>query len=124
PLLLSCASVSRSLLRQHLLSSSRSRPPPTSTLSPYTTLFRSSLSQGKLFPAVRNQFPHIFSIPLQLQFPVFNVSPDAGELGSGTDRKSTRLNSSHVSISYAVFCLKKKRKSSIDRATESTTSTR
>src|SRR5437868_10840826 len=65
------------------------RPPPRSTLFPYTTLFRSQYVR---------------------------VRPPAGpclfEYGADfpEDRKSTRLNSSHVSISYAVFCLKKKKK--------------
>src|SRR5207249_8267169 len=69
------------------------RRPPRSTLFPYTTLFRSfhvSILEKEI--AARRR-------PL--------VSPVAGR---GKDRKSTRLNSSHVSISYAVFCLKKKNK--------------
>src|SRR2546427_8983303 len=66
------------------------RRPPRSTLFPYTTLFRSAYAQ--LGQAVR-------------------VAVDFGiELGVGPeDRKSTRLNSSHSQISYAVFCLKKKK---------------
>src|SRR5947209_12448999 len=64
------------------------RRPPRSTLFPYTTLFRSSLD------------PKWFDTHLHL----------VGPPGSGkTDRKSTRLNSSHANISYAVFCLKKKK---------------
>src|SRR5438309_8704649 len=73
------------------------RRPPRSTLFPYTTLFRSLvrlafrlLAAGSLFPA-----------------PSCNFSP-AARLFTALDRKSTRLNSSHSSISYAVFCLKKK----------------
>src|SRR6266511_5757026 len=62
------------------------RRPPRSTLFPYTTLFRSQ--EG---PAVR--------LRPRVQEP---------RRGGGGDRKSTRLNSSHVKISYAVFCLKKK----------------
>src|SRR5699024_12556081 len=69
--------------------SPRCRPPPISTLFPYTTLFRSGNGRS------------IF----QITFGCFN-SP--GNPSIGVDRKSTRLNSSHVSISYAVFCLKKK----------------
>src|SRR5207249_11716666 len=70
------------------------RRPPRSTLFPYTTLFRSTLSDRR----------PIFSRSMVLE--------TSGEsLGVPTpDRKSTRLNSSHVSISYAVFCLKKKKK--------------
>src|SRR5574337_1597447 len=63
------------------------RRPPRSTLFPYTTLFRS---------LTREQKPACFANSLVV-----------GECGS-RDRKSTRLNSSHHSISYAVFCLKKK----------------
>src|SRR5260221_9844431 len=64
------------------------RRPPRSTLFPYTTLFR---SRGD---------------PLQKREP---VAPAAlAEFGATGDRKSTRLNSSHTVISYAVFCLKKK----------------
>src|SRR5206468_9146639 len=73
------------------------RPPPRSTLFPYTTLFRSC----RVRPA-RGADPRTRS--------------DCGQPGAvrapeaGTDRKSTRLNSSHDQISYAVFCLKKKKK--------------
>src|SRR2546427_1847123 len=92
------------------------RRPPRSTLFPYTTLFRSQwreypypfvygMHDPALFPTegfrecctrslARAQLPH--SIP--------------GSLRWETDRKSTRLNSSHSQISYAVFCLKKKKK--------------
>src|SRR5207249_8259019 len=63
--------------------------PPRSTLFPYTTLFRS----------------HNFPKDTILQFYLNQIDLGAGAHG---DRKSTRLNSSHVSISYAVFCLKKK----------------
>src|SRR5204863_7004006 len=66
------------------------RRPPRSTLFPYTTLFRSA-----------NAFSSIASPGKERQH--------AGDCGSGEDRKSTRLNSSHVEISYAVFCLKKKK---------------
>src|SRR5437868_13291261 len=69
------------------------RRPPRSTLFPYTTLFRSSIFR-------------IADDPSNLARPELG-----GDLRPpiSTDRKSTRLNSSHVSISYAVFCLKKKR---------------
>src|SRR5690349_21938500 len=98
------------------------RRPPRSTLFPYTTLFRSNA-------------PYVPGVPIGT---VTTVTPNQGTLGStatvkpfvdptridtvgvvtgpparpprGTDRKSTRLNSSHVEISYAVFCLKKKKK--------------
>src|SRR5579871_4236872 len=67
------------------------RRPPRSTLFPYTTLFRSRHREHQL----RSAEP-------------------AADSGAGRrDRKSTRLNSSHVEISYAVFCLKKKKKTNI-----------
>src|SRR2546430_6605963 len=67
------------------------RRPPRSTLFPYTTLFRSLLQELS-----REQFDILTALPKRRQF-------DYDE-----DRKSTRLNSSHSQISYAVFCLKKK----------------
>src|SRR2546426_9392599 len=71
------------------------RRPPRSTLFPYTTLFRS------LGP------PLVLRLDLGYRFHSGNI--DGYALPSG-DRKSTRLNSSHLVISYAVFCLKKKKK--------------
>src|SRR5437899_5169363 len=70
------------------------RRPPRSTLFPYTTLFRSFRVRGY----------H----PLWLHFPEHSTMSDAKTCGCSQDRKSTRLNSSHLGISYAVFCLKKK----------------
>src|SRR5438874_10654904 len=75
------------------------RRPPRSTLFPYTTLFRSA--EVVLFYA----FSGIAVIAGGLLVTQSNPARDDGE-----DRKSTRLNSSHVEISYAVFCLKKKKK--------------
>src|SRR3712207_7240795 len=91
------------------------RRPPRSTLFPYTTLFRSSVGRGSFTVSV---------------LPQTRTNTNLGELGEGDrvnleadvigkyverllaprieDRKSTRLNSSHANISYAVFCLKKK----------------
>src|SRR5947209_12748166 len=79
------------------------RRPPRSTLFPYTTLFRSHLDlAGQLRPqgarAARQELPR-----------VARARPDRA-LPGDQDRKSTRLNSSHANISYAVFCLKKKKK--------------
>src|SRR5260221_2752458 len=74
------------------------RRPPRSTLFPYTTLFRSLSSS----PWVRG------SSSLQLWSP-HHARPPPRESRSWRDRKSTRLNSSHTVISYAVFCLKKKK---------------
>src|SRR5258707_9771023 len=70
------------------------RRPPRSTLFPYTTLFRSSPCKMKLRP--------VRAAEIRL---LKNMSGLC--LGPNTDRKSTRLNSSHANISYAVFCLKK-----------------
>src|SRR5690348_18092308 len=85
------------------------RPPPRPTLFPYTTLFRSfGIVEGvwridRLDPG-RAAFEH------EAAPRVVELHRVAGALGAqvGRDRKSTRLNSSHPSISYAVFCLKKK----------------
>src|SRR2546422_7636139 len=73
------------------------RRPPRSTLFPYTTLFRSSTTRP-------------MSIPAQAERMGTPASINASE--PPQDRKSTRLNSSHGYISYAVFCLKKKKKTS------------
>src|SRR5689334_24694389 len=72
------------------------RRPPRSTLFPYTTLFRSDLPHAP--SALRAALPH------------GGAGSGDGVLARRRDRKSTRLNSSHSSISYAVFCLKKKKK--------------
>src|SRR3712207_7357779 len=81
------------------------RRPPRSTLFPYTTLFRSLGTSNAIFT------PRALSTSLRF-IPTFefdrfrtNRTRDIGK-----DRKSTRLNSSHANISYAVFCLKKKKK--------------
>src|SRR5437870_11374956 len=74
------------------------RRPPRSTLFPYTTLFRS--------------YHGLHNAPLKALGGA-PIATGRGGLASGValaDRKSTRLNSSHVAISYAVFCLKKKKK--------------
>src|SRR5690242_21855266 len=75
------------------------RPPPSSTLFPYTTLFRSR--RGVRSGDGDERLP---------QRPAARPGPRAGvPVDAREDRKSTRLNSSHMSISYAVFCLKKKK---------------
>src|SRR2546421_8931582 len=82
------------------------RRPPRSTLFPYTTLFRSFLDRSfnLQLTAAGGTLHH------RLEIDYKNPTP-AGFLGgrAGRDRKSTRLNSSHDQISYAVFCLKKKK---------------
>src|SRR3712207_8308779 len=86
------------------------RRPPRSTLFPYTTLFRSYLSSSGY---------HIMPV-VSVVSPAFSLTPNHHEVAEAfevplaflmdpenQDRKSTRLNSSHANISYAVFCLKK-----------------
>src|SRR2546427_7677933 len=86
------------------------RRPPRSTLFPYTTLFRSravtvAQRQGEVWPGAE-------TLDLNRARGRVDRGPASGEPGMGCegDRKSTRLNSSHSQISYAVFCLKKKKK--------------
>src|SRR3712207_8566213 len=95
------------------------RRPPRSTLFPYTTLFRSRDLIG-----VVTQDTHVFNDTLRAN--LLLARPEAteadllrvaaqtqlSELVERLDRKSTRLNSSHANISYAVFCLKKEREAS------------
>src|SRR5256885_7400197 len=84
------------------------RRPPRSTLFPYTTLFRSSRSHGtgpggsNRGEGVRNRVIPEYAISCRVRY-AYCRAAHAVE-----DRKSTRLNSSHLVISYAVFCLKKK----------------
>src|SRR5437588_7961397 len=84
------------------------RRPPRSTLFPYTTLFRSQLA-STLRASVRTQRSAgpIAGLPQRLAVEV--------DQRLGPDRKSTRLNSSHTVISYAVFCLKKKKNENRNR---------
>src|SRR5262245_65683579 len=80
------------------------RRPPRSTLFPYTTLFRSKESITRPMPGPPQVNP-LAGKPLRYLIGTESAGP--GRLGA--DRKSTRLNSSHLGISYAVFCLKKKK---------------
>src|SRR5436309_11640113 len=77
------------------------RRPPSSTLFPYTTLFRSPAEPRGPADVRRRQV----RLHRRRRGPVLHRGPHRT---TGPDRKSTRLNSSHVKISYAVFCLKKK----------------
>src|SRR3712207_7168658 len=81
------------------------RRPPRSTLFPYTTLFRSGSRQ-----TVQHRHLDVEDHQVGAQFgrPVDGLLAVADLGDDGVDRKSTRLNSSHANISYAVFCLKKK----------------
>src|SRR5438034_734525 len=83
-------------------------PPPTSTLFPYTTLFR-SLRGGIVIVLDGIARPGHLR-PLETRHGAEKLELHRDGKGSGQDRKSTRLNSSHTVISYAVFCLKKKKK--------------
>src|SRR5689334_23785852 len=96
------------------------RRPPRSTLFPYTTLFRSKESIEKAKESAKKEKINNvkFEVSSASEFPgsdydfvtFFDCLHDMGDPeGALTDRKSTRLNSSHSSISYAVFCLKKKK---------------
>src|SRR5256885_12923790 len=98
------------------------RRPPRSTLFPYTTLFRSvwasqvgkrklvtifliaTLILGSVFLGIKGVEYHEKFVEHHVPGLAFNFEP-----GADIDRKSTRLNSSHLVISYAVFCLKKKK---------------
>src|SRR2546430_12302272 len=93
------------------------RRPPRSTLFPYTTLFRSLLGkhlilclgerpEGQSLGLDDGLHASLVSLKHHLQH---LLSRAAGDVEDGVDRKSTRLNSSHSQISYAVFCLKKKK---------------
>src|SRR3712207_7940567 len=95
------------------------RRPPRSPLFPYTTLFRSCIAQDRFaehVAALEKRLPPGggFTVVVEPPFVVVGDGPAAAvrEHAAGTvrwaDRKSTRLNSSHANISYAVFCLKKK----------------
>src|SRR5690606_39834754 len=100
------------------------RRPPTSTLFPYTTLFRSSnlfvlLARGNIALSivltVTASLITILTLPLFTNMALQHFMGEGESIvlpvgkTIGIDRKSTRLNSSHVKISYAVFCLKKKK---------------
>src|SRR2546422_7969214 len=86
------------------------RRPPRSTLFPYTTLFRSLVEWVKGGQLVMERFDKYFVPGLPyLDRVVIRVIKDPMTEMAALDRKSTRLNSSHGYISYAVFCLKKKK---------------
>src|SRR5689334_23919830 len=85
------------------------RRPPRSTLFPYTTLFRSMLEQVGDDNGVALTLAGIAAAVLRLPQPDPAAARRYLAEGFARDRKSTRLNSSHSSISYAVFCLKKKK---------------
>src|SRR5436190_10722020 len=98
-------------------------PPPSPPLFPYTTLFRSTMvarladdhaSARALAEGLRGIDPSLVDLSRVdtniVQIDTRASSRSAADLVAALDRKSTRLNSSHTVISYAVFCLKKKKK--------------
>src|SRR2546422_4339771 len=94
------------------------RRPPRSTLFPYTTLFRSLVlllrhTGGVRWSARTNHRRRPDSEHRTIARLPGRALPDRCDRGISRDRKSTRLNSSHGYISYAVFCLKKKKKNSL-----------
>src|SRR5690349_23716581 len=93
------------------------RRPPRSTLFPYTTLFRSVAAEA--WPELRQTLHDAAAAEVAGAFEEALGGPpndvDVTVMTVSGDRKSTRLNSSHVEISYAVFCLKKKKKQHHDK---------
>src|SRR3712207_8410799 len=96
------------------------RRPPRSTLFPYTTLFRSAFApdEGETLAGIESDSKDsvLNSALINLQYPTgqgaetaVEFAIDPAKFHDALDRKSTRLNSSHANISYAVFCLKKKK---------------
>src|SRR5258705_4624460 len=90
------------------------RRPPRSTLFPYTTLFR---SHAVLAACEQHGLRHTRARRRGHMLAFFCFAHDLIQKPVPTDRKSTRLNSSHLGISYAVFCLKKKTDRCHDRTT-------
>src|SRR3712207_8481667 len=93
------------------------RRPPRSTLFPYTTLFRSSAGSGYGLPTIYFliQAAGLFVERSVLGKRLGLARGLPGRAWTALDRKSTRLNSSHANISYAVFCLKKKTTPNVSR---------
>src|SRR5947199_1644444 len=86
------------------------RRPPRSTLFPYTTLFRSfSLYDDLTVEENLTFYARVYMVPRAERAAQIQRMLRLGDLVGYPDRKSTRLNSSHLGISYAVFCLKKKK---------------
>src|SRR5258705_1913574 len=96
------------------------RRPPRSTLFPYTTLFRSFIvghdRTSSHLPHRPRQNRHAGGDAVSYLFENARLRAEEVRNGVPTDRKSTRLNSSHLGISYAVFCLKKKKTTSVRRS--------
>src|SRR2546427_6973493 len=93
------------------------RRPPRSTLFPYTTLFRSRVAREDAHQPVSRLLRQVLERdrpPLRPRRRDAELRPERLAQLAHRDRKSTRLNSSHSQISYAVFCLKKKKKITLD----------
>src|SRR5438105_6573780 len=96
--------------------------PPRSTLFPYTTLFRSDVGKGVVANDVNVNGVQVLVAPTAGTLGLnpdgtFSYVPNSGTTSDSLDRKSTRLNSSHEWISYAVFCLKKKKNNTTKQRT-------
>src|SRR3712207_8158508 len=93
------------------------RRPPRSTLFPYTTLFRSCLKWiGNIFKELIMRIFYGACLSVSDFFGIYDLTTKGMNyalMSEAEDRKSTRLNSSHANISYAVFCLKKKKKTKL-----------
>src|SRR3712207_7792256 len=97
------------------------RRPPRSTLFPYTTLFRSGLARlGSRMPLRVDSHANAREAKLPRQLNELHRVAEVAFRQRLGDRKSTRLNSSHANISYAVFCLKKKKKKQNDKRCQTT----
>src|SRR5690625_6877312 len=94
-------------------------PPPISTLFPYTTLFRSPGFPHHTARSACLKYSNRQSLCYDVKKSQYEKGKYYGTITMG-DRKSTRLNSSHVAISYAVFCLKKKTKITTSKRTRRT----
>src|SRR5262245_64481283 len=100
------------------------RPPPRSPLFPYTTLFRSGLQNPGIDDFLDTTLPRLAELGVPVWTSVGGSCPEeyaricARLEHRHEDRKSTRLNSSHLGISYAVFCLKKKNNKTAISTTE------
>src|SRR3712207_7746434 len=96
------------------------RRPPRSTLFPYTTLFRSIVYSDE--PRLVGSRYVLDEAEREVLLGRSLAQAGVTDLAEPEDRKSTRLNSSHANISYAVFCLKKKKKYTLSRISEYNTS--
>src|SRR2546427_5891312 len=94
------------------------RRPPRSTLFPYTTLFRSEKTIEVFARSTRDHSIGDVKIGKTIVIKIPGIARPRPAAHPNADRKSTRLNSSHSQISYAVFCLKKKKKNKPTHSTD------